>query len=119
MLNRYRPTAAARATSLRARLEDLRRSTGIERLERLVEIAETNVRAAAGKPITDRIYDLLRSNPDMAFAPSEIMECIHAREEHLEAMRKALQRLCARSQILRVSHGHYQANIGPSADGER
>jgi hypothetical protein len=107
------PTAAslhARRAEAHARAAEV--GIELERIERLIKITESNV-AAIGKPISDRIYDLLLSNEDMTFSPAEIMECIRARDEHLDAVRKALHRLCSRSQIIRVGHGEYRINRPP------
>jgi hypothetical protein len=109
-----------KSTALRTRLKELedriqamRETLNIDRVERLVQISETNT-TTAGKPISDRIHDLLRSNPDMSFSPAEIMECIHASEENAEAIKKALQRLCARDVITWVGHAEYKINLPPS-----
>lgn len=110
-----RTTAPSAAPSIRARLEDLKSLLEeAKRLERLLDIAEKNSAEAAGKPVTDRIHDLLRSNPDMWFSPAEIMECIHVRDEHTEAVRKALQRLCGRDLVIRTEHAKYRINLPPS-----
>jgi hypothetical protein len=112
---RTQNASAPAAASISARLEELRARSleaEITRLERLQTIVETNTRT--GKPVTDRIYDLLRSNPDVSFSPAEIMECIHAPAEHVEAVRKALQRLCGRDAIVRVGHAEYRINMPPT-----
>lgn len=73
-----------------------------EALKRLVAIAEHE--PALTKPVTDRIYDMLRSNFEWSFSPAEIMEAVHAGEE---AVRKALQRLVARGLIEWKGHAAY------------
>jgi hypothetical protein len=115
-----RPHGAPVTPSIRARLEELRSRLGeVHRLERLAQIVDTN--NTSGKPISDRIYDLLRANPDMTFSPAEIMECIHVREDRVEAVRKALQRLSSpeRGAIQRIGHAEYRINLPPSEDPTR
>jgi hypothetical protein len=87
--------------SLRARLA--RVEAEAEALKRLVVLAEHKPELT--KPVTDRIYDMLRANHEWAFSPAEIMEAVHAGEE---AVRKALQRLMARGLIEWKGHAAYR-----------
>lgn len=109
-----RTPSAPTAATFRSRLDEL--TAQYERLKRLVAICEASSDATPAKPVSDRIYDLLRGNRDMSFSPAEIMECIHARENHIEAVRKALQRLCDRGMIVRIGHASYRINLAPSED---
>lgn len=74
-------------------------------MQRLVTIAEHQPELT--KPVTDRIYDMLRANFEWSFSPSEIMEAVHAGED---AVRKALQRLVTRGVIEHLGHGAYRIN---------
>lgn len=107
------PSASAmfRERANEARSQSARYERESARLERLAKIVD-DTNATAGKPITNRIEDLLRANDDVAFTLAEIMDCIHVGEDRIEAVRKALQRLAARNLIERKDSA-YRINMPP------